>query len=233
MAKTKQGSTAPFKRKNDQPFFPTDSVFPKPKIQREESEGQGDQPVSFNFELLPPSVQLRVSSVLLNADTGKAALGFSRGLHRIALGYKYGSDLSLGYQYGDLSTRLGVNPGSGDLSLGVRRGSLRFSGGYQPGVGGFNLGLQYGRPLMPFPHELESQVYGGYNAATAAVGAFPGSDPISYYRAQSENISSVISAVKSVRRATDPENYNFGAALTFTFNPRSGFMVHGGLQWRF
>lgn len=205
-------------------------------VQRDETETgeSGSGTFDFDFELLPPELQLRLGGLMLHADTSEAELRFTNNLVRYRLGYSYGGDLYFGAREGGFSSRLGVNPSTGGMSLGLSEGRFRFGTSFNPFSGGFGFNLGYGSPLLPMPGDLSSSVYGGWGGASGILGGLPGfTDPFSFYRANEENVDAVMGAVRALRPLADPERRSFGAGLRFTYNPDSGVLIHAGMQWFF
>lgn len=208
-----------------------------PAIQKDDdsnSSGSSGSTFDFDFDLLPPALKLRLGGLMVQADTGEAELSFTRNLVRYRLGYSYGGDLFFGARSGGFSSRLGFNPSDGGVSLGLSQDQFRFGATANPFSSsvGFNLG--YGAPLLPMPSELSAPVYGGWSGAAGILSGLPSfSDPLSFYQSQSQNIDAVIGAVRALQPLADPDRRRFGAGLRFSYNPTTGVLVHGGLQWFF
>jgi hypothetical protein len=204
-------------------------------LQRDDDKDKDSKTFSFDFHLLPPQIQLRLGGLMLQANTSGTEFQFASSLVKYRLGYAYGSDLYLGSQSGSYNSRLGFNPSTSSLSLGLSQDQFRFNASVNPTSRTVGFGLGYGAPLLPMPGDaLNKQVNPGGAAAPNILGGLGGGfDPINFYKSQKDNIGSVMSAVKAVQPLADSKNAQFGAGLNFTYNPETGVMVYGGLQWFF
>ncbi|HNW98476.1 MAG TPA: DUF4157 domain-containing protein [Bacteroidales bacterium] len=202
-----------------------------PSIQR---DGENNDAFSFNFDLLPPALKFRLGSFMLNVNTSSSEFNFTQGLMRTTLGYSYGSDIYLGSSGGGFNSRIGFNPSSDQISLGLGYDQFRLNTSFNPSTTSFGLGLGYGSSLLPMPSELSSSVYRGEAGAESALGSLGSmSNPYSWYTQNGDNIDAIMSAVKSTTSIGDAQEGSFGAGLRFTYNPQSGAIIYGGMQWIF
>jgi hypothetical protein len=157
----------------------TDATVPVPQQQQEQAqqaahnaaptaEGEQEQPppapeeaqirvpVQFNFELLPPELQIRLLEEFnFTATVTAARLAWQRERFRLRLGYDYGGAITAEGRgetdVGTFSGRVGYDPGSEAGSLGFgyqsRAGAFSATGGYNfgTGAGTMGLGYEYGR----------------------------------------------------------------------------------------
>ena len=203
-----------------------------PAIQREESKS--NEWFSFNFDMLPPELKLRLGSFMLKTNTGSTELSFTKELMKTYAGYSYGGDLYLGGNAHGVSSRLGFNPSSTQLSLGLGYDKYKFGATANPTTGSFGLGLNYGAPLLPMPGDLSAGVYKGEAGAESMLRNFgPVGNPMDMYNRHSDSIDSIIGAVKSLAPVAKAEPGSFGAGLQFSYNPQTGVLLHAGLQWLF
>lgn len=221
-------------------FFPAAPVQRSTEgvIQREETaapspDAEEESNFDFDFEALPPSVRFSLGSWMLRADTGDAELSFTNNLMRYSLGYSYGSDISLGFRSPSDRASLLFNPHEG--GMGFRYGHDRFNLGFNanPFASSVGLSLGYGNSLLPMPSALSESVYGGVGGLHNALGGIPGmEDPFSYYSTHSDDIDAIMGTVRSLRGVHGAQS-GFGAGLRMNYNPTTGVLVHGGLQWLF
>lgn len=207
-------------------------------IQKQEVEvpspDADDNSFEFDYELLPPELKFTLGNWMLESNTGSTELQFTHGLFKYSFGYKYGSELTAGLKTPGFGTSLGVNPDSLETSLGISSGAFKFGGSLNPETGSAGVNLGYGSPLQPMPWELQDTVMGGWSGMGSALQGFGSmQDPISFYQSHKGDINSVMKAVKAVQKSTDEESYSFGAGLKFKYNPDTGFLIHGGMQWKF
>lgn len=205
-------------------------------IQREDAK-EGDKKessFSFDFKLLPPELQMRLGRVMLQADTGEAELKFAHKMMKYSLGYSYGGDISLSAAGGDFKTGLSFNPHTMGAGLKFGQGAFKSSLGFNPATMGGSLSLGYGAPMLPMPGGLSQKMYAGAEGAGGIMGGMANfSDPLSFYGEQSENIDSVMSAVKALQAVGNAKQDTFGAGVSFSYNPQTGMLLKGGLQWLF
>ena len=199
-----------------------------------ETENEAESPFEFDFNMLPPSIQFSLGQWMLEANTSQVALQFSQGLLRSRFGYNYGGDLFMGTQSPGSSAQLGFNPSTTELSFNLTEDRFRFGSSLNLESGGFGLNLGYGARLLPMPFDLASPVYGGWGGASGILGDIGNmQDPISFYQAHGDNIDSIMGAVRALRPLADESYQGFGAGLRFSYNPTTGVLIHGGLQWMF
>ena len=201
-------------------------------VQKEETNNSGA--FSFNFDLLPPDLKLKLGSFMLHVNTGTSELSFTQNLMKTTLGYSYGGDISLGESGKGFSSRLGFNPSNDQISLGLGYDKFKFNSSLNPNTGSLGLNFNYGAPLLPMPGDLTTTM----NNAGNSVGNVASSlgtlgNPLSFYNKNSDDIKNVMTAVKSATTIDDAKQGTFGAGLKFTYNPQSGVMIYGGLQWLF
>lgn len=209
-------------------------------VQREDAkEGDADadkkdDSFTFDYKLLPPELQMRLGRLMLKADTGKAEFQFASSMMQYSLGYSYGGDISLGAKSPNFKTGLSFNPHTMGAGLSFSQGAFKSSLGFNPATMGGSLSLGYGAPMLPMAGDLSSQMNAGATGAQGIMGGMANfSDPLSFYGDQSDNIDSVMSAVKSLQKIGDAKQGTFGAGVSLTYNPTSGLLVKGGLQWLF
>lgn len=207
-------------------------------IQRDEeessSEPREERPFEFNFDLLPPSLQFSLGQWMLEANTSQVALQFSQGLMRSRFGYNYGGNITLGTRYPSGSAELGFNPHSPELSFSLTQNQFRFGANTDLTNGGIGFNLGYGARLLPMPFDLAGPVYGGWGGASGILGDIGNvADPLSFYQAHGDNIDAIMGVIRALQPLADEENQGFGAGLRFTYNPQTGILIHGGVQWMF
>lgn len=216
------------------------NASPIGEIQRDEDETISPDPeeeeseFEFDYDLLPPSLQFSLGQWMLEADTSRVALQFTQGLMRTRFGYNYGGNLTLGTRTPSMSTELGFNPHSPALSFGYSQDRFRFGANADLTTGGFGLNLGYGSRLLPMPFDLAGPVNRGWGGASGILGDLGSmDDPISFYQSHGDNIDDIMGAVKALQPLAEEENQGFGAGLRFTYNPQTGILIHGGVQWMF
>jgi len=209
---------------------------PAPTVQRDDDKGKAkeESPFKFNIQLLPPELKLKLYGLMLKADTGQTELNFTHNLIQYQLGYSYGSDLFLDAKKDDMNLRLGYNPSKTSLSVGMGADQFRTTTSVNLKNGGFGLGVSYGAPLLPMPDMAldprTQQVQKGGAALPPAVAGLR-SDPVTYIQEQGGNASDVMKAVKTVKPWSSDQN--FGVGLDFLYDPKTGIMINGALQWTF
>jgi hypothetical protein len=197
-------------------------------------DGESNDAFSFNFDFLPPEMKMKLGMFMLQVNTGSSELSFTQDLMKTTLGYSYGGDLYLGSSGGGYNSRFGFNPSSDQFSLGLGYDQFRLSTSFNPVNPAFGLGLGYGSGLLPMPWALRDSVYKGEAAAENALGSIGSmTNPYQWYTDNSGNIDSVMSTVKSVTSVGNATEGSFGAGLNFTYNPQSGILIYGGMQWIF
>ena len=194
----------------------------------------------FDYKLLPPELQLRLGRLMLQADTSRTELSYTHRLLRFNLGYNYdnldpyGGHIYAGAQRGGFGTQFGYNPSNNNFRLNLSQNQYRFNFSGNPSTRDIGFGFGYGAPLLPMPDQLSQTVYAGAAGLSGiASGLSDFSDPLSFYMAQSENKDAVMRAVKMLQPLANPDSTRFGAGIQFTYNPVTGFLIRGGLQWRF
>lgn len=188
-------------------------------IQRDENDSQG-----LNLDLLPPGLRLRLGGLGLLLGTTEAGLNYNfSGSAGLGLGYEYGEDFSLNASYGDLSSRLGINPdtGVGSAELKARLGdfNLGLTGNTE---GAFGASIGYGAPLLPMPSVLRE------NANTAWGGFYPNLSPTSFVTA-----NPLMKNLSRLNAQRDPSSARFGAGLSFNRGPADDWRIMAGIQGRF
>ena len=194
-----------------------------------------DSSFDFDFNALPPSLQISLGQWMLRANTSRTALQYTQGLMKYSLGYKYGSSITAGISSPGSSTSLGVDPHSGNTSFNLRRDQFRFGASANPISNSYGLSLGYGSKLLPMPSALSDSVNAGWSGASNVLGGIPGmQDPFSFYQAHGDDIDSIMKAVKSVSSLDrDEDDPSFGAGLRITYNPENRWLIYGGVQWIF
>lgn len=188
----------------------------------------------FDFNALPPSLQLTLGQWMLQANTSRAALQYTQNLMRYSLGYSYGGNITAGLSSPGFSTSLGFNPDSGDTSFNLSRDQFRFGASANPITSSFGLNFGYGASLLPMPSALTDSVSAGWAGASSVLGGIPGmDDPLSFYQAHGDNIDAIMNTVKTLQSVQGAEANTFGAGLRLTYNPQTGLLVSGGMQWIF
>ena len=205
-----------------------------PSVQRDGGSNDSSGAFSFSFDLLPPDLKLKLGVFMLRVNTGSTELSFTKDLMKTTLGYSYGGDLSLGSSGNGFSSNFGYNPSNSQVSLGLGYDKFKFNTSLNPATNSYGLNLNYGSPLLPMPGELGTTM----NRGGAAVGNVMGSlgsfrDPISFYSQNSGDFKSIMGAVKAGTSIGDAKLGTFGAGLKFTYNPQTGMLIYGGLQWLF
>lgn len=204
-----------------------------PIIQKEDSETGFD----IDYSLLPPSLQLRLWVLSLDANTSRVRLSRDFGSISAGLNYNYGGALSADISGGGFRGSLGVDPSTADLSLGGSYGGFRASATGNIGQRSFGLNLGYGSRLLPFPTELSSIFNSGAESLANVAGNISSApnDPLAWYGLHSDDISTITRAVKTGMRIHDQQTgtQNFGAGLRLSYSPVSGFMIYGGVQLLF
>lgn len=204
----------------------------QPQIQRDEDE---EDESGFDYNIIPPSLSYRYGPFSAGATTSAAQLGYRGNYGTYGLGYQYGSDIFATGQFGDLSTRFGVNPGSGALSMSGSYGGFNLGAGVNPGSGAFNAGLSYGAPLLPMPMVLGEQAGAAWQGAMGVGGVIPGfmEDPLGTYDAQSGNIDALSTFGGSLGRIYDQQEQGglqFGFGANLAYDPTTGVIFYTGLQ---
>ncbi len=208
-------------------------------IQRDDNaasspDAEQDNSFDFDYSVLPPSIKFALGNWMLQANTGRTELQFSQNLLRYSLGYNYGGSIFAGINRPGFGTQLGVDPTSGATSLSIRQGPFRFGGSYDPSSTSFGLNFGYGSPLLPMPSALSESVYGGWAGASSVLGSLGSmQDPISFYQSHQNDINAVMGAVRALQPLSGEQNSGFGVGLRFNYNPDTGVLIHGGMQWLF
>ncbi len=200
----------------------------------ESTDAGHDNSFDFDFSLLPTSLKFTLGNWMLQANTGRTELQFSQNLLRYSLGYNYGGSIFAGINRPGFSTRLGVDPTSGETSLSMRYGQFRLGGSYNPDSTSFGLNFGYGSPLLPMPGALSQSIYGGWAGASSILGSLGSmQDPISFYQSHRSDIREVMGAVRALQPMFGAQHSGFGAGLKFNYNPHTGILLYGGMQWLF
>jgi hypothetical protein len=204
-----------------------------PTIQREEGN-ESNGAFSFSFNLLPPDLKLKLGSVMLHVNTGSTELSFTKDLMKTTLGYSYGGDLSLGSSGYGFNSKLGFNPSNNQVSLGLGYDKFKLNTSLNPTTNSYGLNLNYGAPLLPMPGELGATMDKGGTAVGNVMGSLGSfKDPISFYNQNSGDVKSIMAAVKAGSSIGEAKQGTFGAGLKFTYNPQSGMLIYGAMQWLF
>ena len=207
-----------------------DEPGPSPDPEPEEDENEFE----FNFEVLPPALKFTIGNWMLETNTGSAELQFTRNLFEYSLGYSFGSEIFAGIEGPGMSSRFGVNPGSGAMSLGFTRDQFRFGGSFNTADTSVGLNVGYGASLLPMPLALQESVYGAWGGITSIYGDLGSmQDPISFYQSHSDDVDAVMGAVRALQPLAGEDSTRFGAGLRFTYNPQTGALISGGMQWFF
>jgi hypothetical protein len=223
-------------------MMPISSTPPSIKIIQKDDDDSGipspdaeDSSFDFDFNALPPSLQLSLGQWMLRANTSQTALQYTQGLMKYSLGYNYGSSITAGISSPGSSTSLGFDPHSGNTSFNLRRDQFRFGASANPISNSYGLNLGYGASLLPMPSALSDSVNAGWSGASNVLGGIPDmQDPLSFYQAHGDDIDSIMKAVKAVSSLDrDEDDPSFGAGLTITYNPENRWLIYGGVQWIF
>lgn len=202
-------------------------------IQKEDNETGFD----IDYSLLPPSLQLRLWVLSLDANTSRVRLSRDFGSLSAGLNYNYGGALSADISGGGFRGSFGVDPSTADLSLGGSYAGFRASATGNIGQRSFGLNLGYGSRLLPFPAELSSIFNSGAEGLGSVVGDISSApnNPLAWYDLHSDDISTITTAVKTGMQIQDQQtsSQNFGAGLRLSYSPVSGFMIYGGVQLLF
>ena len=199
-------------------------------IQKEDNETGFD----IDYSLLPPSLQLRLWVLSLDANTSRVRLSRDFGSISAGLNYNYGGALSADISTGGFRGSFGVDPSNADLSLGGSYRGFRASASGNIGQGSFGLNLGYGSRLLPFPSQLSSIFNSGAEGLGNVVGDISSApnDPLAWYGLHSDDISTITTAVKTGMQIRDQQtsSQRFGAGLRLSYSPLTGFMIYGGVQ---
>jgi hypothetical protein len=207
-------------------------------VQRNEEENSStesqDTSFEFDYNILPPSLQFTLGQWMLEANTSSAALQFTSGLIRTRFGYNYGGEMTLRTQGPRTSGQFGYDPASTRLSLNLTHDQFRVGSTFNPSSGAIGLNLGYGAPLLPMPFELGGSVHRGWEGASNVLGNLGTmGDPLAFYRSHENDVDSVMATVKALSPLANDKNRSFGAGLRFTYDPQSGVLIYGGMQWFF
>jgi hypothetical protein len=206
-------------------------------------------PLSLDFRLLPPQLQVRLLDELsFTATVTQARLAWERDRLRLGLGYSYGgaltTDARLRTGIGTFSGEAGFDPGTsvGSLSAGYTYGDWRARLSGDTG-GGFSGRLSFGAELPPTPDELTGSVMRGEAGARGLLAATPGvlSNPASLpgvISAHGEDISAVSGAARTLGRVIDlrdrdTRRINWGFYLSVARRPDSAVTVSAGVGGTF
>ncbi|MEP6538544.1 MAG: hypothetical protein ABJF23_24610 [Bryobacteraceae bacterium] len=189
-----------------------------------------------NFKPLPPSLQMHLWLLALDADTSRVNLAYSPGNWMTGLAYNYGGNAEAFLSIRRFSTTLGINPSNGNMNLGLVYRGFRFgaSGNISQQSAGLNFG--YGAALLPMPAELAST----FNTGAASlrnvvgdIGSAPG-NPLAWYGLHSNDLSAIGRAVGLGRQISEAgRGDRFGVGLRLNYTPQSGLLIYGGAQFLF
>lgn len=202
-------------------------------IQKEDNETSFD----IDYSLLPPSLQLRLWVLSLDANTSRVRLSRDFGNISAGFNYNYGGALSADISTGGFRGSLGVDPSNANLSLGGSYGGFNASATGNIGQRSFGFNLGYGSPLLPFPSQLNSIFSSGAQGLGNVVGDISSApnNPLAWYGLHSDDISTISTAVKTGMQIHNQQtsSQRFGAGLRLSYSPLTGITIYGGVQFVF
>lgn len=200
-------------------------------IQKDDDDSGG---FDIDYSLLPPSLQLRLWVLSLDANTSRVRLSRDFGTISAGLNYNYGGALSADIRSGGIRSSFGVNPSNADLSLSGSYGDFNLGATGNIGQRRFGLNLGYGAPLLPFPSQLASIFTSGEQGMRNIAGdiASAPNNPLAWYDLHSDDVSAITTAINTGRRIHKQQtsSQNFGAGLRITYSPDAGLLIYGGVQ---
>lgn len=200
-------------------------------IQKDDDDSGG---FDIDYSLLPPSLQLQLWVLSLDANTSRVRLSRDFGSISAGLNYNYGGALSADIRSGGFSSSFGVNPSNADLSLSGSYGSFNLGATGNISQRRFGLNLNYGAPLLPFPSQLSSIFMSGEQGMRNIAGdiASAPNNPLAWYDLHSDDVSTIMTAINTGRRIHKQQtgSRNIGAGLRITYSPESGLLIYGGVQ---
>jgi hypothetical protein len=190
-----------------------------------------------DFKLLPPTLQMQLWVLALDANTSKVNLAYRFGSFRTGVAYNYGGNLEASLGVRRFSTTFGVNPANGGLDLGMVFRGFRFGTSANITQGSFGLKLGYGASLLPFPWELSStfnSAAGGLQSMAGDIASAP-DNPLAWYKLHSDDVDAISKAVslgQNISKLRGNSN-RFGAGLNLNYAPQTGLTIYGGVQLLF
>lgn len=200
-------------------------------IQKDDNDSGG---FDIDYNLLPPSLQLRLWVLSLDANTSRVRLSRDFGTISAGLNYNYGGALSADIRSGGFRSSFGVDPSNADLSLGGSYGGFNLGATGNIAQRRFGLNLGYGARLLPFPSQLSSIFMSGEEGMrniAADISSAP-DNPLAWYDLHSDDVSTITAAINTGRRIHKQQtsSQNFGAGLRITHSPDGGLLIYGGVQ---
>lgn len=195
-----------------------------------------DGPSAFDvdYKLLPPSLQMKLWLLSLDADTSKVNLAYKKGFLKTSLEYSYGGSVEASVGIRRFTGSLAFNPSNKDVDLGLVFKGFNFKASASPSTSGFGVNVGYGAPLLPMPAELTAT----FQAAGASVITMGGdsrlalNDPLKFYSIHSDDVDAItkaVSAGQSIAK-TKSGSESFGVGLRLNYTPATGLVIYGGAQ---
>lgn len=214
-------------------------------------------PPKFQFELLPPELQLRfLDDFNFTATVTAARLAWQQEQLRLSLGYEYGNAITTGadYQLGaaTLSGQIGIDPSEGQVQagLGYKRGlwSTAVNGDM---AGAFDATLSYGQQYPPMAPKFGDSMVAGEKGFRNTLRDVPNvlDDPAELPdfltrhsqapenengKPEKSNFDKMGTAAENLGRVVDlrnqtPSRINWGFFLRFTRSQEGDVAAMGGL----
>jgi hypothetical protein len=210
-------------------------------IQKEDNKTGFD----IDYSLLPPSLQLRLWILSLDANTSRVRLSHDFGNIAAGLNFNYPKGISADISARGFKGSFGVNfidnfgfdQSNVNLSLGGSYRGFNASATGNFGQRSFGLNLGYGSRLLPFPSQLSSIFNSGAQGFGNVVGDISSApnNPLAWYGLHSDDISTITTAIKTGKQIHDQQtsSQRFGAGLRLSYSPLTGFMIYTGVQLNF
>ena len=194
-------------------------------------------PVTVDFALLPPKLQMKLWVLGLDADTSTVGIVYKSGAFKTSLDYSYGGAISAHYVTPRLNLSAGVDPGSGAMTTGLVYRGFRFGTSADFSKSTFGGSIGYGAGLLPFPDQLATtfnNANGGLMSMTRDIQAAP-NNPLQWFKMHSNDIATTtaaVSQIKSIAESKKGED-SFGAQLRISHDPASGLTIFLGAGMQF
>ena len=193
------------------------------------------------YKLLPPTLQMQLWVLALDANTGKVTLAYSPsalpGSLRTGLAYNYGGNAEAFLSIRRFSLTAGVNPSNGNADLGLVYRGFRFGTSASVTQKSVGVSLGYGESLLPFPSELSSTFNNaatGLQSMAGDIAAAP-NNPLAWYKLHSDDATAIGKAISTgqqiYKSGTDSDRFGVGLRLNYT--PQTGATIYLGGQVRF
>lgn len=190
-----------------------------------------------DFKLLPPTLQMQLWVLALDANTKKVNIAYKPGSFLSSLAYNYGGNLEASLSVNRLPTTVGVDPATGNVKLGLVFRGFEFGASANVTQQSAGLSIGYGASLLPFPNELSSTFHSaafGLQSMAKDIASAP-DNPLAWYNLHSDDVSAIgkaISVGQQIAKYGESSN-SFGAALRLNHTPETGLTIRLGAQVRF